>query len=82
MKQLSGSQIQEFEDQGYLFFPSLFEQSEMSALTSQLDDVFSRDVEYNVREKNSNSVRTSFAVQTYNPIFARLARHPRMVRPV
>ncbi|MDA0237645.1 MAG: phytanoyl-CoA dioxygenase family protein [Proteobacteria bacterium] len=82
MNQLNESQIQKFEAQGYLFFPSLFEKSEMSALTSQLDDIFSQDVVCNIREKNSNSVRTSFAVQTYNPIFARLARHPRMVRPV
>ena len=82
MKQLNETEIQEFEEKGYIFLPSLFTQSEMDALTSQLDDVFAKDVISNVREKNSNAVRTSFAVQTYNPVFARLARHPRMVNPV
>ena len=82
MKQLNETEIQEFEEKGYIFLPSLFAQSEMDALTSQLDDIFAKDVISNVREKNSNAVRTSFAVQTYNPVFARLARHPRMVNPV
>jgi ectoine hydroxylase len=36
----------------------------------------------NVREKGSDSVRTNFAAHMYSAPFARLARHPRMVRPV
>ena len=81
MKQLNETEIQEFEEKGYIFLPSLFTQSEMDALTSQLDDIFAKDVISIVREKNSNAVRTSFAVQTYNPVFARLARHPGWLTP-
>jgi ectoine hydroxylase len=34
----------------------------------------------NVREKDSDAVRTNFAAHLYSEPFARLARHPRMVR--
>jgi ectoine hydroxylase len=37
---------------------------------------------HNVREKGSDAVRTNFAAHLYSPVFARLARHPRMVDPV
>jgi ectoine hydroxylase len=35
----------------------------------------------NVREKDSDAVRTNFAAHLYSYPFARLARHPRMVEP-
>ena len=36
----------------------------------------------NVREKGSDAVRTNFAAHMYSKPFAKLARHPRMVKPV
>jgi ectoine hydroxylase len=36
----------------------------------------------NVREKTGDVVRTNFAAHLYSAPFARLARHPRMVRPI
>ena len=35
-----------------------------------------------MREKTGDVVRTAFAVHTYNAVFARLVRHPRMIEPV
>ena len=35
-----------------------------------------------MREKGSDAVRTNFAAHMYSKPFARLARHPRMVKPV
>jgi ectoine hydroxylase len=34
-----------------------------------------------VREKASGAPRTAFYVQTWNPVFAQVARHPRLVEP-
>lgn len=82
MTKLTDAQVQKFNDEGYLFFPSLFSEREVDVLTSELDEIFSKEIVSNIREKNSNSVRTAFAVQMYNAVYARLAQHPRMVKPV
>jgi len=82
MNDLTEEQLAQFEADGYLYFPSLFKPDEVKALTDELEGIFSKDIVANVREKNSKSVRTSFAIHTYNSIYARLARHPRMVNPV
>ena len=74
--------IDQFNEQGYLFFPSMFSAEEVGVLNGELDAVFSARRPENVREKGSDAVRTSFGVHMYNPVFARLARHPRMVDPV
>jgi len=82
MKQLSQAQLKEFDEKGFLFFPSLFDASEIDSLTSQLEDLFAQEMVCNVREKGSKSVRTNFAAHNYNQAFARLSRHPRMIKPV
>ena len=51
MEQLSQEQLKEFDEKGFLFFPSLFETAEMDSLTSQLDDLFALDIVCNLREK-------------------------------
>ena len=80
--QLTQKQINQFSEQGYLFFPSLFTIPEIDVLNAQLDGIFTSHRPENVREKGSDAVRTSFGVHMYNAAFARLARHPRMVEPV
>jgi ectoine hydroxylase len=80
--QLSEAQIQQFEDQGYLFFPGLFAPEEVSTLTDAVPDLYARREAFNVREKGSDAVRTNFAAHLYSEPFARLARHPRMVKPI
>jgi len=79
---LSAEQIERFDRDGYLFFPSLFTADEIGRLTAELPRVFAEHRPENVREKGSDAVRTSFAVHMYSEPFARLARHPRMVEPV
>ncbi|MDC1311648.1 phytanoyl-CoA dioxygenase family protein [Burkholderiales bacterium] len=82
MEQLSQEQLKEFDEKGFLFFPSLFETAEMDSLTSQLDDLFALDIVCNLREKGKKAVRTNWAAHNYNSAFARLSRHPRMIKPV
>ncbi len=78
---LTQAQIAEFEDQGYLLIPNLFSAEEITLLQGELPGIFAQDREEVVREKDSQAPRTAFYVQHWNPVFALLARHPRLVEP-
>jgi ectoine hydroxylase len=80
--ELTPEQLAQFDRDGYLFFPSLFTPSEMKVLLDEVPRLYAMQRPENVREKGSNAVRTNFAAHLYSAPFARLARHPRMVRPV
>ena len=80
--QLSQDQLDRFEREGYLFFPSLFTPEEIARLNAEVPRLYAQRRPENVREKGSESVRTNFAAHMYSAPFARLARHPRMVTPV
>jgi len=79
---LTPEQRAQFERDGYLFFPGHFSPEETKALTDAVPDLYSRREAFNVREKGSDAVRTNFAAHLISEPFARLARHPRMVKPV
>ena len=79
---LSDTQVSEFHEQGYGFLPDVFSADEVSALTRELEGIFTQDRPENVREKNGRAVRTTFAAHTFNEAFARLGRHPRLINPV
>jgi ectoine hydroxylase len=79
---LSTTQREQFDRDGYLFFPGVFEAREIRVLTDAVPALYARREVYNVREKGSDAVRTNFAAHLYSAPFARLARHPRMVEPV
>ncbi len=78
---LTPQQLQAFDRDGYLFFPSLFNPDEVKTLTDEVPALYARREAYNVREKGSEAVRTNFAAHMSSDPFARLARHPRMVQP-
>jgi ectoine hydroxylase len=79
---LTSIQLEQFERDGYLFFPGLFSREEMAALAAEVPKIYAEQRPEMVREKDGVTPRTSFAAHTYNPAFARLARHPRLVEPV
>src|ERR1700687_3917099 len=79
---LSPPQIAQFERDGYLFFPSLFTREEIKVLTDEVPRLYAQRRPENVREKDSEAVRTNFAAHLYSKPFAKLAHHPRMVEPV
>jgi ectoine hydroxylase len=79
---LSPEQLTQFDRDGYLFFPSLFSAAEIKALNDEVPRLFAQRRPENVREKDSDAVRTNFAAHMYSQVFAKLARHPRMVEPV
>jgi ectoine hydroxylase len=79
---LTKDQLEQFDREGYLFFPGLFSPRETTHLLDAVPELYSRREAYNVREKGSDAVRTNFAAHLVSEPFARLARHPRMVGPV
>jgi ectoine hydroxylase len=79
---LTQTQLDEFDRDGYLFFPGLFTPEETATLNDAVPELYARREAYNVREKGKDAVRTNFAAHLYSEPFARLARHPRMIEPV
>ena len=80
--QLTPKQLVQFERDGYLFFPSLFKAQEVTTLLDEVPRLYAQQRPENVREKGSDAVRTNFAAHMYSAPFARLGRHPRMIKPV
>jgi ectoine hydroxylase len=79
---LTQAQLEQFDRDGYLFFPSRFTPAEIKVLTDEVPRIYAQHRPENVREKGSDAVRTNFAAHMYSAPFARLARHPRMIEPV
>ena len=79
---LTKEHINLFDKDGYLFFPNLFSQQEIKYLVDAVPKLYEQKEEYNFREKGSDAVRTNFAAHLYSEPFAKLARHPRMIKPV
>jgi ectoine hydroxylase len=79
---LSSVQLEQFDRDGYLFFPKLFTPEEIKTLTDEVPSIYAQHRPENVREKTGDVVRTNFAAHLYSNPFARLARHPRMVEPI
>ncbi|NBS95971.1 MAG: proline hydroxylase, partial [Betaproteobacteria bacterium] len=79
---LTKQQLEQFDRDGYLFFPGQFSAQETRGLIDAVPELYARREAYNVREKGKDAVRTNFAAHLYSEPFARLARHPRMVQPV
>jgi ectoine hydroxylase len=79
---LTPQQTEEFDREGYLFFPSLFTPEEMAILNAEVPVLLAAQREEVVREKGTEAPRTAFYVQTWNETFNVLSRHPRLVEPV
>ena len=62
--QLTQTQIERFDCDGYLFFPSLFTPEEICVLLDEVPYLYAQHRPENVREKGSDAVRTNFAAHT------------------
>ena len=78
---LTDTQVEEFDREGYLFLPDLFNAEEISVLRREADAIYASDREEVWREA-SGAPRTAFAAHTYNEAYKRLGSHPRLVEPV
>ncbi|MFM8532767.1 MAG: phytanoyl-CoA dioxygenase family protein, partial [Acidimicrobiia bacterium] len=79
---LTQEQLDQFDRDGYLFCPTQFQPEEIKTPTDEVPHLPAQDRAENIREKVKAAVRTNFAAHMYSEPFARLARHPRMVKPV
>ena len=79
---LTPAQLEQFDRDGYLFFPALFKPEEIKTLTDEVPGIYAQQRPENIREKTGGVVRTNFAAHMYNQQFAKLGRHPRMIEPV
>jgi ectoine hydroxylase len=78
---LTPDQLREFDEQGYLFLPSLFNREEMDLLNAEVPGILATTRPEVIKEKGTEAPRSAFYVQTWNPVFETLARHPRLVEP-
>jgi len=79
---LTPQQLEQFDREGFLFFPGLFTLPEIKVLLDEVPRLYAQQRPENVREKTGGVVRTNFAAHMYSKPFATLARHPRMLEPV
>lgn len=82
MPVLTDSQLQQFDQEGYVFLPDAFPAAEAAVLRAAADTVYAMDRKEVVREKDGKTARTAFAAHTFNEAFRRLGRHPRLIGPV
>ena len=78
---LSDADLKKFDEDGYLFFPKMFNSEEASLLKKEADKVYSEDRK-EVWKESSGVARTAFAAHKYNEAFSRLGSHPRLIDPV
>jgi ectoine hydroxylase len=78
---LTAQQLRDFDRNGFVFLPGLFQPREVDVLLREVPRIFQARRPENVREKTGDVVRTAFAVQTYNEAYRRLAHHPRLIEP-
>ena len=79
---LTAEQLEQFDTEGWVFLPDVFEPPEVEVLAGELPTIFAMRREEVWRESDGESVRTAFAAHTYNEAFGRLGRHPRLIGPV
>jgi len=79
--QLTKEQLDFYEQQGYLFIPEAFPQSEIEALKAEIPGVMADNSMRRVVEKNGQMVRSVYGTHQHNETFNILSRHPRIVLP-
>ena len=79
---LTETQSKQFETEGWVLIPDLFNREEIDVLSGELPEIFAMEREEVWRERDGEAVRTAFAAHTYNEAFRRLGCHPRLIVPV
>ncbi len=78
---LTADQLQEFDEQGYVFLPGCFSEEEVAVLRREAETIYATERQEVWREK-TGAPRTAFAAHTYNEAFRILGAHPRLIEPV
>jgi ectoine hydroxylase len=78
---LNPQQIEDFNSEGWLFLPELFNAQEVELLRHEAEAIY-REQRPEVWREKSGAPRTAFAAHLYNEAFRLLGAHPRMIDPV
>ncbi|HEY5700699.1 MAG TPA: phytanoyl-CoA dioxygenase family protein, partial [Gammaproteobacteria bacterium] len=78
---LSDAQLELFGTDGLLLLPNLFSTEEVALMRERLAGIYAQDTPANIREKDSDEVRTAMGLHLRDEIYAKLVRHPRLVEP-
>ena len=80
--QLRQTEIDQFREQGYLFFPALFSAEETDVLRRAVPDLLSHQGPEVLREESdARAVRLVFGAHFFQDTFRRLSLHPRLLTP-
>ncbi|MGO1120360.1 phytanoyl-CoA dioxygenase family protein [Rhodovibrionaceae bacterium A322] len=79
--QLTDQQMADLDRNGFLILPDLFSSEEVDIIRSRLPELFAEAHPGNIVEQSSGVVRTTMGLHLRDEIFARLVRHPRLVKP-
>ena len=79
---LTADQTEQFDSEGYLFFPDAFSAREIEIVREEIPAIFAMEREEVWREKDGKAVRTAFAAHQYNEVFRVLSNHSRLIEPV
>ena len=81
--QLEQSQIEQFNEHSYLFFPSLLDSREVAILQRAMPEILNRQGPEVTREKEDpTAARLVFGAHLYSEPFRRLSLLPRLLSPV
>jgi ectoine hydroxylase-related dioxygenase (phytanoyl-CoA dioxygenase family) len=75
------SEIQEYQESGFLLLAERFSPSEVAVMRKQLAVISLADNPGKVIEKDGNTVRSVYGVHVTNPVFKKLCSHPRLYNP-
>ena len=74
-------QTKSFKEAGYVFIEDLFKAEEIELMNNEAKAIYDIERPEIVKEKNGKAIRTVFGAHTFNNIFSKLARHPRIIKP-
>ena len=79
--ELTKEQVKSFKEAGYVFIEDLFKLEEIELMNNEAKTIYDIERPEIVKEKNGKAIRTVFGAHTFNNIFSKLARHPRIIQP-
>ena len=78
---LSPQQVEMYAQVGYLLIPGGFTPAELATLQRGVTPALAERTERTIMEASGAAVRSVYGLHAHDPLFSRLARHPRIVEP-
>jgi ectoine hydroxylase len=79
--QLTDNEMMEYRKNGFLYFPNLLSKREIEIINAELPSMLAPERREIVYESDEKTPRSIFNMHQYNPIYAKLVRHPKLIKP-